>query len=72
MEEILGRLAFEDGDQTDKDSGEDITHALQRLTEPNLPYHIPSLSSVVTRATTQMKIRPEEAPIPPKILNHVF
>ena len=70
-DEILGRLANEGADQSEKEGGDDITNALQRLTEPNLPYHIPSLGSVVSRATTRLKIKPEEAPIPPQMLNLV-
>lgn len=71
-DEILGRLVKEGTEQTDKDGGEDITHALQRLTETSLPYHMPSLSSVVSSATTRLKIKPEEAPIPPKLLNQIL
>jgi Rab3 GTPase-activating protein catalytic subunit len=71
-DELLGHSSLEVvGEQTEKDAGEDITNALQRLTEPNLPYHIPSLGSVVQRATTRLKLKPEEAPIPPKVLNQV-
>ena len=70
-DEILGRLATESADQSEKEGSDDITNALQRLTEPNLPYHIPSLGSVVSRATTRLKIKPEEAPIPPQMLNQV-
>ena len=70
-DEILGRLATEGSDPSEKEGGDDITNALQRLTEPSLPYHIPSLGSVVSRATTRLKIKPEEAPIPPLLLNRV-
>lgn len=69
-DDILGRLTTE-GNDADKDSNDDITHALHRLTEPSLPYHIPSLGSVVSRATTHLKIKPEEAPVPPSLLNEV-
>lgn len=71
-DEILGRLLTEGADQGDKEGAEDITHALQRLTEPNLPYHIPSLTTVVSNATTRLRIKPEEAPIPPRLLNQIL
>ncbi|XP_076435585.1 rab3 GTPase-activating protein catalytic subunit-like [Babylonia areolata] len=71
-DEILGRALTEGNDASEKEGGDDITNALQRLTEPNLPYHIPSLGSVVSRATTRLKMKPEEAPIPPKLLNKIL
>ncbi|KAL8588274.1 hypothetical protein ACOMHN_008577 [Nucella lapillus] len=60
------------GDDGEGRGGEDISNALQRLTEPSMPYHIPSLGTVVSRATTRLKFKPEEAPIPPKLLNKIL
>ncbi|XP_077997168.1 rab3 GTPase-activating protein catalytic subunit-like [Glandiceps talaboti] len=68
-EQLLGRHAFQD------DSGKtaDISQALQRLTEP-VPMHIPTLSSVVTRARTRIHHRKqeEEAPIHADLLNELL
>lgn len=52
-------------------SESDISHALQRLTEP-VAYTLPSLGTVVTKATSKLQIRPEEAPIPADLLNEIL
>ncbi|XP_074642793.1 rab3 GTPase-activating protein catalytic subunit-like isoform X2 [Tubulanus polymorphus] len=65
-EQLLGRKMSMDDSETG-----DISQALQRLTEP-VPYHIPSLSSVMSKATTRMSIKPEEAPIPADVLNEIL
>ena len=49
----------------------DISQALQRLTEP-MPYTLPSLGTVVTKATSKLQIKPEEAPISADSLNEIL
>ena len=49
----------------------DVSQALSRLTEP-VPYNLPSLGTVVTRATSKLQMRPEEAPIPVTTLNEIL
>jgi hypothetical protein len=49
----------------------DVSHAFDRLTEP-VPYKIPSLGRVVTKATSKLHIRPEDAPIPSELLNKIL
>nr|XP_006816405.1 PREDICTED: rab3 GTPase-activating protein catalytic subunit-like [Saccoglossus kowalevskii] len=68
VEQLLGRSFYQDDSDT-----ADISQALQRLTEP-VPMHIPTLSSVVTRARTRMhhKKQMEEEPIPGDILNEIL
>ena len=51
---------------------EDITAALSRLTEPTVAYTLPSLGTVVTKATKKLQIREEEAPIPAEMLNEIL
>ncbi|XP_064646210.1 rab3 GTPase-activating protein catalytic subunit-like [Lineus longissimus] len=65
-EQLLGRSIDDDEDAAD------ISQALQRLTEPVPGYQIPSLSTVVSKATTKFAIKPEEAPIPADILNELL
>ncbi|KAK6194420.1 hypothetical protein SNE40_000056 [Patella caerulea] len=67
-DELLGHVL----DETDKDQAGDITQALQRLTEPAVGYNIPTLGHVVSSATTKLKMKPDEAPIPGDILNGVL
>ena len=49
----------------------DVSQALNRLTEP-VPYSLPSIGTVVTRATSKLQMKPEEAPIPVHILNEIL
>ena len=51
---------------------EDITQALSKLTEPTVAYTLPSLGTVVTKATKKLQIREEEAPIPSDMLNEIL
>ena len=55
----------------------DVTSALDRLADPS--YNLPALGSVVsktttvvTRATARLQIKPEEAPIPPALLDEIL
>lgn len=48
----------------------DVSPALQRLTDP--AYNIPSLGTVVTKATSRLQIKPEEAPIATEHLNEIL
>ena len=55
----------------------DVTSALDRLTDPayNLPAFgnvVSKTTTVVTRATTRLQIKPEEAPIPSDLLNEIL
>ena len=54
------------------DVTEEITQVLSRLTEPTVAYTLPSLGTVVTRATKKLQIREEEAPIPGEMLNEIL
>ncbi|XP_046346291.1 rab3 GTPase-activating protein catalytic subunit-like [Haliotis rufescens] len=65
-DELLGNLVSDDGENAD------LSQALQRLTEPNMPYAMPSIGSVVSTATTRLKIKPEEAPIASDMLNQIL
>ena len=51
---------------------EEITQALSRLTEPSVSYTLPSLGTVVTKATKKLQIREEEAPIPGDMLSEIL
>ena len=51
---------------------EDITQALSRLTEPTVAYTLPSLGTVVTKATKKLQIREEVAPIPAEMLSEIL
>ncbi|ESP04825.1 hypothetical protein LOTGIDRAFT_211630 [Lottia gigantea] len=66
-DELLGNAL----DDSDKDQT-DISQALQRLTEPAVGYNIPTLGHVVSSATTKLKMKPEEAPIPGEVLNEIL
>ena len=48
----------------------DVSHALERLTSPG--YKVPSLGTVVTRATSKLAIQADEAPIPKDLLNEIL
>ncbi|XP_059172739.1 rab3 GTPase-activating protein catalytic subunit-like [Physella acuta] len=69
-EDVLKRVVVEsDGDK----HGADITHALQRLTEP-VPAlsSLPSLGNVMSTATSRIKFKPDEAPIPDVLLDKII
>ncbi|XP_064598105.1 rab3 GTPase-activating protein catalytic subunit-like [Liolophura sinensis] len=68
-DQLLGKALMEDDD---KDTSADISQALQRLTEPAVPYSIPSLTSVMSHASTRLKVKPDESPIPADLLNSVL
>ncbi|XP_041356173.1 rab3 GTPase-activating protein catalytic subunit-like [Gigantopelta aegis] len=68
-DELLGSKISED---QDKQQAGDISQVLQRLTEPTVSYSLPSLGNVVSRATARLKMKPEEAPIPEEMLNHIL
>ncbi|XP_071792280.1 rab3 GTPase-activating protein catalytic subunit-like isoform X2 [Asterias amurensis] len=69
-DQLLGKPAFQDNDD---ETSEQISHALQRLTDPGR-VHLPILSSVVSRARTRIRSRQRqvESPIPVDTLNELL
>ncbi|XP_022111820.1 rab3 GTPase-activating protein catalytic subunit-like [Acanthaster planci] len=69
-DQLLGKPAFDDNDD---ETSEQISQALQRLTDPGR-VHLPTLSSVVSRARTRIRSRQRqvEAPIAVDILNELL
>jgi len=51
--------------------GVDASRALQLLTQSG-PYSLPSLENVVSRATSNLVHRPEEAPMTDDLLNSIL
>ncbi|GFN74143.1 hypothetical protein PoB_000064900 [Plakobranchus ocellatus] len=71
-EEILQKLRpGSDGDSEGHNS--DISHVLQRLTEP-VPAlsSVPSISNVVSSASARIVLRPEDIPIPDELLGKIL
>ncbi|XP_033728070.1 LOW QUALITY PROTEIN: rab3 GTPase-activating protein catalytic subunit-like [Pecten maximus] len=68
-EELLWNMVVteEETDQTG-----DISQALQRLTEPNVGYSIPSISNVVNRASSRMTVKTGVAPISADLLTELL
>ncbi|CAL1547182.1 unnamed protein product [Lymnaea stagnalis] len=68
-DEVLKKVSAEN----DGDKNAEISHALQRLTEP-VPAlsSIPSLGNVMSSASSRIKLKPEEAPIPEAILDKIL
>jgi len=52
-------------------AGIDASRALQLLTQSG-PYSLPSLENVVSRATSNLVHRPEEAPLTEDLLNSIL
>ncbi|XP_052812233.1 rab3 GTPase-activating protein catalytic subunit-like isoform X2 [Mya arenaria] len=73
LEQLLGGLGQE---MRQSDSTGDISTALQRLTEPQLSYNMPSLSSYVAHPPKQGAVKPTLTPIEgdmlTQILQHLF
>ncbi|KAL5005916.1 hypothetical protein ScPMuIL_017074 [Solemya velum] len=68
-DELLGCLFTED---SDNDQGADISQALQRLTQPSVSYNMPSLTTVMSQASSRLRIKAEEAPVPTELLNEIL
>ncbi|RUS82511.1 hypothetical protein EGW08_009725 [Elysia chlorotica] len=71
-EEVLKKVMVEVDADRDKHNPE-ISHVLQRLTEP-VPAlsSVPSLGNVVSSASAKISFRPEEAPIPDELLGKIL
>ncbi|XP_013395929.1 rab3 GTPase-activating protein catalytic subunit-like [Lingula anatina] len=67
-DQLLGRHTFQ---EEEKDNA-DVSKALQRLTEPTVSYNLPSISNVMTSASSKMKMKAEDAPIPEPLLNKLL
>ena len=71
-EEVLRKVMPETDNDKDKHNSE-ISHVLQRLTEP-VPAlsSVPSIGNVVSSASAKMTVRPEDAPIPDELLGKIL
>ena len=71
-EEVLKKVMPEADADKDKQNPE-ISHVLQRLTEP-VPAlsSVPSLGNVVSSASAKITFRPEDAPIPDELLGKIL
>lgn len=71
-DEVLRKVAL-DNDADKEKHGIEISHALQRLTEP-VPAlsSIPSISNVMSSASARIKFKPEDAPIPDSLLDKLL
>ncbi|CAG5116376.1 unnamed protein product [Candidula unifasciata] len=71
-DEVLRKVAL-DNDPDKEKHGTEISHALQRLTEP-VPAlsSIPSISNVMSSASARIKFKPEDAPIPESVLDKLL
>uniref|UniRef100_A0A0B7ASM6 Rab3 GTPase-activating protein catalytic subunit n=1 Tax=Arion vulgaris TaxID=1028688 RepID=A0A0B7ASM6_9EUPU len=71
-DEVLKKVAL-DNDSDKEKHGAEISHALQRLTEP-VPAlsSIPSISNVMSTASARIKFKPEDAPIPNSVLDKLL
>ncbi|XP_021364104.1 rab3 GTPase-activating protein catalytic subunit-like, partial [Mizuhopecten yessoensis] len=68
-EELLWNMVVTD---EEPDQTGDISQALQKLTEPNVGYSIPSISNVVNRASSRMTVKTGVAPISADLLNEIL
>ncbi|WAR09607.1 RB3GP-like protein [Mya arenaria] len=69
LEQLLGGLGQE---MRQSDSTGDISTALQRLTEPQLSYNMPSLSSYVAHPPKQGAVKPTLTPIEGDMLTQIL
>ena len=66
-DQLLGKHMLDAVEESEFDAAQ----ALSRLTDPGL-HSLPSIGTVVTRATSKLAIKPEEAPVPAELLNDIL
>ena len=73
IQEVLKNIVIDGETEKDKTAA-DLTHALNKLTEPvpALSAYAPSLSNVMSSASSRLQFKPEDAPIPDKLLDKIF
>eukprot|EP00918_Siedleckia_nematoides_P075131 GHVU01164295.1.p1 GENE.GHVU01164295.1~~GHVU01164295.1.p1 ORF type:complete len:938 (+),score=116.09 GHVU01164295.1:61-2814(+) len=68
-DQLLSKALLEPDDSSAEG---DISQVLQRLTQPTVSYNLPSIGTVVTKATSKLQMKPEEAPIPSDMLSAIL
>ena len=54
------------------DTEADLSQAFDKLTQPAVNYKLPSLSHVVSKATTRVKLESGESPVSEPVLNEIL
>ncbi|KAK3589406.1 hypothetical protein CHS0354_020737 [Potamilus streckersoni] len=67
-DQVIGNLQVEE--ETEKTS--DISQALQKLTEPSVPYNLPAFGSYMTQAAARHDITPKHLPLSQDVLNQII